>query len=75
MTKKTKNNIKKVLILILAFLLEGILAFLLISGISENDLAESKIIVLIIILMLLIPVALLGLLFAIIFKRTSLSSN
>ena len=69
MTKKTKNNIKKVLILILAFLLEGILAFLLISGISENNLAESKIIVLIIILMLLIPVALLGLLFAMIFKR------
>ena len=43
MTKKTKNNIKKVLILILAFLLEGILAFLLISGISDKVISDELI--------------------------------
>ena len=69
MTKKTKLYIKRTVLLIFAFLLEGILGFLLINGIANHDLAKSKIIILIIILMLLIPVALMALLFALTFKN------
>jgi len=68
MTKKTKLNIKRTFLLIFAFLLEGILGFLLINGITNHNLAESKIIIFIILLMLLIPLALVGLLFALTFK-------
>ena len=69
MTKKAKLYIKRTLLLIFAFLLEGILGFLLINGIANYDLAKSKLIVLIIFLMLLIPLALVALLFAVTFKK------
>ena len=52
MTKKTKLYIKRTVLLIFAFLLEGILGFLLINGIANHDLAKSKIIILIIILII-----------------------
>ena len=71
MTNKTKLYIKRIFLLIFAFLLEGILGFLLINGIANHDLAKSKVIVLIVVLMLLIPLALLALLIAIIFKNKS----
>ena len=68
MTKKTKLNIKRTFLLIFAFLLEGLLAFLLINGIVNHNLAESKIIILIIVFMLLIPLSLIALLMAVTFK-------
>ena len=61
MTKKAKLYIKRIFLLIFAFALEGVLGFLLIDGIANHDLAESKVIILIIVLMLLIPLALLAL--------------
>ena len=71
MTKKAKLYIKRIFLLIFAFALEGVLGFLLIDGIANHDLAESKVIILIIVLMLLIPLALLALLFAVTFKNKS----
>ena len=58
MTKKAKLYIKRIFLLIFAFALEGVLGFLLIDGIANHDLAESKVIILIIVLMLLIPLRL-----------------
>ena len=69
MSKKKGFYIKRILLLIFSFLLEGILAVLLINGIANHDLAKSKVIILIVILMLLIPAALIALLFALTFKR------
>ena len=69
MKKKTKLYIKRTILLIFSFLLEGILGFLLINGIANHNLAESKIVIFIILFMLLIPVALIALLFAIKFKK------
>ena len=63
MTKNIKRNIKRIILLVVSLALEGILAFMLIGGITERGLAESKVITLIIILMLMIPLALLALLF------------
>ena len=69
MSRKVKTVIKRIILLIVAFGLEGFLAFLLINGIENNDLANSKIIILIMALMLMIPLALLALLFALTFKN------
>ena len=69
MKQKTKLYIKRTLLLIFSFLLEGILGFLLINGIINYNLAESKIIIFIILLMLLVPLALVALLFAVTFKK------
>ncbi len=69
MTKNVKRNIKRVILLIVSLALEGILAFMLISGIANYGLAESKVITLIIILMLMIPLALLALLFVVSFRK------
>ena len=69
MKTKTKLNIKRAFLLIFSFLLEGILGFLLINGIANHNLAESKIIIFIILLMLLIPLALVALLFAVTYKK------
>ena len=71
MKKKTKLYIKRTLLLIFSFLLEGLLGFLLINGIINYNLAESKIIVFIILLLLLVPLALVALLFAVTFKKKS----
>ena len=54
MISKTKLFIKRTILLIFAFLVEGLLGFLLINGIINHDLQESKIIILIIILMLVL---------------------
>ena len=69
MTKNVKRNIKRVILLIVSLALEGILAFMLIGGIANHGLAESKVITLIIILMLMIPLALLALLFVVSFRK------
>ena len=69
MTNKTKLNIKRTILLIVSFILIGGLGFLLIDGIANHDLAESKVIVLIVVLMLLIPLALVALLFTVMFKN------
>ena len=69
MSKKTKLYVKRTFLLIFAFLLEGVLGFLLINGIANHNLAQSKIIIFVIFLMLLIPVALIALLYAITFKN------
>ena len=69
MSKKTKLYAKRTFLLIFAFLLEGFLGFLLINGIANHDLAKSKIIIFIIFLMLLIPIALVALLYALTFKN------
>ncbi|MBO7302986.1 MAG: hypothetical protein J6U68_02240, partial [Clostridia bacterium] len=69
MSKKTKFYIKRILILIFALLLEGLLGFLLINGIENKNLAQSKVVILIVVLMLMIPIALVALLFALLFKQ------
>ena len=71
MISKTKLFIKRLLLLIFAFLVEGGLGFLLINGIVNHDLQESNIIILIIVLMLMIPIALIALLFAMTVKNKS----
>ena len=71
MISKTKLFIKRTILLIFAFLVEGLLGFLLINGIINHDLQESKIIILIIILMLMIPIGLIALLFALTIKGKS----
>ena len=68
-TKKAKLYIKRAILLVLAFTLEGLLGFLLINGIANYDLAESKVIILIIILMLMIPISLVALLFLLTYKN------
>ena len=68
-TKKAKLYIKRAILLVLAFALEGLLGFLLINGIANNDLAKSKVIVLIVILMLLIPTSLVALLFLLTYRN------
>ena len=73
MSKKKGLYIKRTLLLIFSLLLEGILAALLINGISNHDLAKSKVIILIVILMLLIPAALIALLFALTFRKRSVT--
>ena len=69
MSKKTKTYVLRTFLLIFAFFLEGILAFLLINGIINHNLAESKIIMLIIFIMLMIPIGLVALLFALTIKN------
>ena len=69
MSKKTNLYVKRTFLLIFAFLLEGILGFLLINGIANHNLAQSKIIMFVIFLMLLIPAALIALLYALTFKN------
>ena len=68
-TKKAKLYIKRAILLVLAFALEGMLGFLLINGIANHDLAKSKVIVLIVILMLLIPISLVALLFLLTYRN------
>ena len=69
MTNNRKFYIKRILLLIFSFLLEGVLAILLVNGIANYDLAKSKVIILIIFLMLLIPAALVALLVMLTFKK------
>ena len=69
MKRTIKTIIKRIILLIVALVLEGGLAFLLINGIENHDLANSKVIILIMALMLMIPIALLALLFTLTFKR------
>ena len=69
MSNNTNFNAKRILVLIFSFLLEGVLAFLLINGIAHHDLAESKVIILIIVLMLFIPAALIALLVMLTFRK------
>ena len=69
MSNNRKFYTKRILLLIFSFLLEGILAVLLVNGIANYDLAKSKVIVLIIFLMLLIPAALVALLVMLTFKK------
>jgi hypothetical protein len=68
-TKKAKLYIKRAILLVLAFALEGMLGFLLINGIANHDLAKLKVIVLIVILMLLIPISLVALLFLLTYRN------
>ena len=69
MSRKVKTVIKRIILLIVAFGLESFLAFLLINGIESGILVNSKVVILIMALMLMIPLALLALLFALTFKK------
>ena len=69
MSRKVKTVIKRIILLIVAFGLESFLAFLLINSIESGILVNSKVVILIMALMLMIPLALLALLFALTFKR------
>ena len=68
MSNKINFRAKRILLLIFSFLLEGVLAILLINGIANYNLAESKVIIPIIILMLFIPASLIALLVILAFR-------
>ena len=64
-----KSKKLKVFIIILAVLMEALIAWSLITAVQNNNLADSRTVMFVIILLLLIPVMLTGLLFIVLFGR------
>ena len=74
--KKSKKIFSKIIFIILAVLVEGLLIYAINQSITQDDLLNSKSIYIIIILLLMVPVLLVTLLFLVVFgkKKTQVVS-